>query len=170
MANNKGLKSARQKRLAGTLQHRDIVKEQNENAVANSVSFLPGTIIETPSEITDEYVKDFFKSEVNMLTTFQLLTPADLPELTQMCILLQQLREVYKELSKVSITTEFEKYDSLTKLSIKIGNRFSELAKKYFISPVARTKLALDSETLKKLTTDNKERSATSKLLSRKQQ
>ena len=53
---------------------------------------------------------------------------------------------------------------------LTIGNRFSELAKKYFISPVARTKLALDSETLKKLSTENKERSATSKLLSRKQQ
>ena len=170
MANNKGMKSARQKRLAGTIQKRDLVKEQNENAVANSVSFLPGTQIAIPAEITDDYVKDFFQNEINMLTTFQLLTPADLPELTQMCILLQQLREVYRELGKISITDDFDKYDALTKLSIKIGNRFSELAKKYFISPVARTKLALDSETLKKLSTENKERSATSKLLSRKQQ
>ena len=113
---------------------------------------------------------DSQKNEINMLTTFQLLTPADLPELTQMCILLQQLREVYRELGKISITDDFDRYDSLTKLSIKIGNRFSELGKKYFISPVARTKLALDSETLKKLSTENKERSATSKLLSRKQQ
>ena len=170
MANNKGLKSARQKRLAGTIQTRDLIKEQNENAVANSVSFLPGTKIAIPTEITDEYVKDFFQNEINMLTTFQLLTPADLPELTQMCILLQQLREVYRELGKISITNDFDRYDALTKLSIKIGNRFSKKEKKYFISPVARTKLALDSETLKKLSTENKERSATSKLLSRKQQ
>ena len=167
---NKGLKSARQKRLAGTIQKRDLVKEQNESAVANTVSFLPGTEIAIPNEITDDYVRDFFQNEVNMLTTFQLLTPADLPELTQMCILLQQLREVYRELGKISITDDFEKYEALTKLSIKIGNRFSEISKKYFISPVARTKLALDSETLKKLTDENKERSATSRLLAKKQQ
>ena len=82
MANNKGMKSARQKRLAGTIQKRDLIKEQNENAVANTVSFLPGTQIAIPTEITDDYVKDFFQNEINMLTTFQLLTPADLPELT----------------------------------------------------------------------------------------
>ena len=103
MANNKGMKSARQKRLAGTIQTRDLIKEQNENAVANSVSFLPGTQIAIPEEITDDYVKDFFKNEINILTPFQLLPQADYQNLLKCVFYCNSLEKFIENLERFQL-------------------------------------------------------------------
>ena len=142
--------SIQEHKLKGTYRaKRHAEKEKTEVIIQENLSFPVGTIIETPAEITDESVKKTYQEHINQLTFLQLLTPADLPELDEMYLTLQQLKKVRKELEKENVINDLEKYEKLTSLSLRLGKRFSDIAKKYYISPVARVKLKLENETLK---------------------
>jgi phage terminase small subunit len=161
MGRNK--KPTAQKKLEGTFRKdRDGKKPDN---------FLPSIIdtsteIEVPQTITDDYVIDAFKAHARMLCQLQLLTPSDIPELEQLYLTLQQLRQVQSKLKDLDPITNMENYSALTKLSIKLGIRFSSLCAKYYISPQARMKLQLDALNVEKVKTENK--SIAAKLLSAK--
>lgn len=140
-------KSAAEKKLAGTLKSRD--KDQLENEqIISTTCFAEGTVLDCPEEITDEYVRQFFQSHTQQLIFLHLLSPSDLPELNLMYFTLQQIRQINKQLSETDLLADLDNYDKLTKMSIKLGNRFSELAKRYYVSPVARTRIQLDAATL----------------------
>jgi len=122
-----------------------------------------------PKEITDEYVIKYFSAQINFLTKLNLLQECDIPHLTQMFIILQQLREVNKEVEKLQkdgIMKNLENYDVLVKLMSRLTERYNNLANSYYITPYNRTKLTLDALNIEKLKTENT--SITSKLINKK--
>lgn len=119
-------------------------REQSEAQVALTC-FQEGTVLEPPPEITDKFVIDYYKFHTAQLIAFKILSPADIPLLNSMYFSLQQLRDVERQIRDCDIVSDFDRYDKLTKLSIKLGNRFSDLARKFYITPQARTRLQLDS-------------------------
>lgn len=80
--------------------------------------------------------------------------------------ILQQERQIQIKLQKIDIEKDLEKYTELTKLTIKLINTFSNLSKKYFISPAERTHLELDNLQLEKAKNENQ--SIVNKILSKK--
>ena len=157
--------STAEKKLKGTFR-KDRASEQDKNEqIIATTNFVEGTQLEVPAELTDDFVKSYYKFHTQQLIKLHILSPADIQELNQLYITLQQLRKIQKEINETSIN-DLDKYERLTKLSIKLGNRFSDLAKKYYISPVARTRLQLDNELLKTKQIENS--SVIGKLISEK--
>lgn len=140
-------------------------QEQIEKAVADIIAFSADSVLEPPKNITDNFVKQYYQYHTNELIKLRLLTPSDIPELNNMYLLLQQLRKVQDRLDKLNIDTDLDEYERLTKLEIKLSNTFSELAKRYFISPTARTKLQLDKLDVEKKQAENQ--SVISKLINK---
>lgn len=159
-------KSVAQKKLQGTFRSDRHSEQEANEAVVATTCFTDGTVIEIPKEITDEYVSDYYRFHTNQLIALHLLAPSDIPELNIMYFTLQQLRAIQKSIQETSIE-DIEKYEKLTKLAVKLGNQFSDLAKKYYISPVSRTRIQLDALALEQKKAETK--SAIGKLLSNKQ-
>lgn len=149
-------KSTAEKKLTGTFRsdRQDQVNQDKNEQLIALTNFQEGTQIEAPSEITDSFVRSYYQYHTQQLIQLHILSPSDIPELNQLYFTLQQLRQVQEELQKTAID-DLDKYERLTKLSIKLGNRFSDLAKKYYISPTARTRLQLDNELLKQKQNEN---------------
>jgi hypothetical protein len=101
--------------------------------------------IECPQEITDTYIQEYFSYHTKMLISLKLLSPADIPELTDMYLILQQERQLRERMKNLDPITDAENYDRLSKLIIRLGNRFSALAVRYYISPTSRMSLQLGS-------------------------
>jgi uncharacterized metal-binding protein len=100
------------------------------------------------------------------MANLKILTYSDLPEINLMYETLQEYRKIYKKLSEINIEKDFEKYESWSKLIIRFSKRFSELAVKYCIRPVARSRLTLDMLQIKKEADTQK--TITSKLIDKK--
>jgi hypothetical protein len=126
------------------------------------------TAVEPPKSITDDYVKQAFIAHTKMLCNLQLLAAADLPELEQLYLTLQQLREIETILLKTDPVKEIDNYERYTKMVIKLGNRFTTLAAKYYISPAARLRLTSDCLNIEKNKRDLENQSIASKLLAAK--
>ena len=139
-------KTTEELKLKGTYRKdRHEERETAEKQIAELSSFTDNTIIQPPKTLTDNYVIDYFKTHTSLLIKLHILHPVDLPELELLYETLQQSREVQKQLKKTDIVKDFELYEKLTKLAIKLSHRFSQLASKYYISPSARTHLQLDN-------------------------
>jgi hypothetical protein len=126
-------------------------------------------VVECPAEITDKYIKEYFNYHTKMLINLQLLSPADLPELTDMYLTLQQERQLRTALLNLDPIADAESYDRLSKLIIRLGNRFSALAVRYYISPTARMTLQLSSLAVDKAKHETENLSITQKMLKAKQ-
>lgn len=118
--------------------------------------------------IDNDYVKQAFTTHTKMLCNLQLLAAADLPELEQLYLTLQQLREIETILLKTDPVKEIDNYERYTKMVIKLGNRFTTLAAKYYISPAARLRLTSDCLNIEKNKRDLENQSITAKLLAAK--
>lgn len=119
-------------------------REKSETQIAVTC-FQEGTELVPPPEITDPFVIDYYKFHTNQLISFKILSPADIPLLNSMYFTLQQLRDVERQIKQTDIVADFDQYERLTKLSIKLGNRFTDLARHFYITPTARTRLQLDN-------------------------
>lgn len=119
-------------------------REQSETQIAQTC-FQEGTEIVPPPELTDQFVIDYYKFHTAQLIAFKILSPADIPLLNSMYFSLQQLRDVERQIKKTDMVSDFDKYERLTKLAIKLGNRFTDLARNFYITPTARTRLQLDN-------------------------
>ena len=117
----------------------DVVIATKPNAI-----FPEGTKISCPKTIQSKYVKAYWKKLTAMLVTIRVLSPADLPQLEQLCLILEKLREVQKLYSDLDPLNDFEAFANAQKVYIALSNKFDQLGSKYYISPAARTKLTLD--------------------------
>lgn len=122
-------------------------------------------VLRVPATLKEEYVKEYYKNIVGGLKYIGVLSGADLPQIEQMCVYLQKLREVEKIFIKSSPFDE--DFDQIEKRYSRLVNQFNMLAQKYYVSPVARAKIRLDELTIKdkELSVAEKEKSAVSKLL-----
>ena len=160
-------KTTEELKLKGTYRKdRHEERETAEKQIAELSSFTENTIIQPPKTLTDNYVIDYFKTHTSLLIKLHILHSVDLPELELLYETLQQSREVQKQLKKTDIVKDFELYEKLTKLAIKLSHRFSQLASKYYISPSARTHLQLDNLELENKKIENK--SIVQKLINKK--
>lgn len=134
------------KKLEGTYRKdRDADREKVEKTLARNENILfPDDVrISCPSTIKTTYVRSYWKKLTKMLISLNVLSPADIPQLEQLCIVLEKLREVQKLFIEVSPIDE--NFEILQKHFISLSNKFDTLGSKYYISPQARTKLTLDN-------------------------
>lgn len=145
--------------------------DRHENRADNLVNeVIPAlTNVPIPVEIKDEFVKHYFAEHITFLEKLHLLQEPDIPHLTQMYLILQQLREVntkLEEVQKKGIIENLDTYETLIKLMTKLTEKYNSIAATYYITPLARTKLTIDSLNIKKLESENP--SITAKMLNKK--
>lgn len=145
------------KKIEGTYRKdRDAEREKTDLLIQKraDVIFSEDTKVSCPKTIKTKYVKSYWKKLTSMLISIRVLSAADIPQLEQLCIVLEKLREIQEVWIK---TTPFdEEYDLIEKRFITLSNKFDILGSKYFISPQARTKLTLDNLTAVKTEQDIK--------------
>ena len=159
------------KRLKGTL---NTTREKNNPSadvvIAGTSVIVPeGTKIPVPKTIKSKFVKKYFKTIINNLETLHVLSRADLPQIENLCITLEKLREVQEEFVQTSVFDE--EYDLIEKRFTRLSQKFDLLAAKYYISPAARTQLRLQDLNLVKTTQEiqkNNQSTISSLLASRK--
>lgn len=133
------------KKIEGTFRlDRDAEREKASKVIAkaDNVIFEKGIRVSAPKSLTTKYVRSFWKKLTSMLINLRVLSSADIPQLEQLCIVLEKLREVQEVWA--TITPLDESYDRIQKLYISLSNKFDALSSKYYISPQARAKLTLD--------------------------
>jgi phage terminase small subunit len=156
-------KPVEQHKLDGTfraIRHGNSVEPIMANALEVPNEILP------PNNITDNALIEHYKHHVQLLIRLNILTYSDFPEINMMYEALQEYRRLYAELQKVDLIKEIERYEVLSNRVLKFGQRFSNLAVKYCISPAARNKLTLEALQINKET--NEQKSITAKLIGKK--
>jgi hypothetical protein len=156
-------KPVSQKKLLGT--YRNDRDGNKAEPILAELMVIP-VAIDCPSTITDEYCKSYWKYHTDFLITCGVLSMSDVPELENLYITLQRLREINKKILTLDLIKDLENYTILSSLSLKLSKHFSELAGKYLVSPAARIKLKTDDLNLKKLEAENP--SIMEKLIARK--
>jgi phage terminase small subunit len=138
------------KKLEGTYRKdRDIPAEKAESVIQKSQILFPEEKrISCPKTIKTKFVRSYWKKLTSMLIQLKVLSYADIPQLEQLCIILEKLREVQETFSLLSPLDE--NFEHMQKLFINLSNKFDQLGSKYYISPQARTKLILDNLTATK--------------------
>lgn len=125
--------------------------------------------ISVPEEIKDEFVIHYFKEHINFLERLQLLQNADIPHLTQMYLILQQIREVNIKIESIKqkgILENLADYETLTRIMLKLVEKYDSFARTYYLTPLSRTRLTIDALNIEKLKSENP--SITQKLLNKK--
>jgi len=133
--------------------------------VINELIKIPENIV-TPSTLTDPYVQSYFSYHTEYLIKIGILSLSDLPELENMYISLQKLREINVKLNMLDMVKDIDTWNKLSSAYIKYSNHFSSLAGKYYISPTARAKMTYDQLNIKKL--ESEIPSLTERLLKKK--
>lgn len=136
-------KPIEQKRLEGTYR-----ADRDENRVAVSDVVPTVTAIKCPSEVKDKYCRSAFETHSKFLCSLGLLQEADMPQITSLYVLLQEVRKVAASLEQMEVTNAA--YEKLALLYVRLTDRFDKLASIYYISPAARTKLTTDMIQIKK--------------------
>ena len=143
------------KKFEGTYRKdRDQKKEKTEK----SLTLVPGMIIPKDEKVTcpktlkTPYVRKYWKKLTNNLIQLQVLSYNDIPQLENIMIILEKLREAQEQFAACSLSeaTEVVKFGVILDLVNKLTKMFNELASKYYISPSARSKLVLDVMTIEK--------------------
>ena len=135
------------KRLKGTL---NTTREKNNPSADSVIAQKPSAIfpeetkIACPKTIKCKYVRSYWKKLTAMLVSVRVLSPSDLPQLEELCIILEKLREVQSLFSDLDPLEDFDTFEKTQKVFIALSNKFDQLGSKYYISPAARTKLTLD--------------------------
>jgi phage terminase small subunit len=150
-------------KLDGTYRS-DRHENQTELSIVQHLE-VPNEIL-PPDNITDNALIEHYKHHVQLLIRLNILTYSDFPEINMMYEALQEYRRLYVELQKIDLTKDIEKYEILSSRLLKFGQRFSNLAIKYCISPVARNKLTLETLQINKEVEEQK--SIIAKLIDKK--
>lgn len=127
-------------------------RDEGKEIAEKKVCAVPGVIIprdskiSCPKTITSKYVRKYWKQLTTNLIQLQVLSFNDLPQLENMMLILQKLREAQEEFAKCNFTSaeQLGNYDMCLKIVSKLTQMFNDLASKYYISPSARSKLTLD--------------------------
>lgn len=121
--------------------------------------------IEVPKSLKTESVKKYYLNLVSGLCELGVLASADLPQVEHLCLYLQKLETAKAQFEKASVFDE--DFDKIEQRFTRLVKQFDALGEKYYISPVARSKIRLDELTIKdkELSVAEKEKSAVSKLL-----
>ncbi len=133
------------KKLEGTYRKdRDENSEKVQDVLVQNtkIIFSPDVKVTCPKTIQTKYVRSYWKKLTSMLIGLKVLSPSDIPQLEQLCIVLEKLREVQELWMKISPLDE--SYERVQKMYINLSNKFDVLGSKYYISPQARAKLTLD--------------------------
>lgn len=126
--------------------------------------FAPETKLPCPKSIKERYVRNYWKTLTGALIALGVIGPIDLPEVEALCVTLQKLREVQKTF--IELDPFDEDFDLWEKRYIRLQTKFSELGAKYYVSPVARSKIRLDDLNIQKTQQElQKNETALSRLL-----
>lgn len=147
------------KKLTGTYR-----EDRHGNEVSISEIAPTVTSVMCPSEIKDKTCRKAFETHTNFLTSLGLLQESDLPQLTSLFVMLQEIKKIAAELEQKPVTDS--SYEGLIHMYVKLTARFDQLASAYYISPAARTRLTSDMIQIQKGKLETE--SITSKLLARK--
>lgn len=152
MARGRPRKPIEQKKLEGTYRKdRDAPVERKQAEMRAVEAIFPeGTRVSCPATVTDKYVRSYWKKLTGMLVAIKVLSPADIPQLEQLCVVLQKLREVQIMYANASPADDFNEFERIQKAYIALSNKFDQLGSKYYISPSARSKLVLDALNVEK--------------------
>jgi hypothetical protein len=156
-------KPIEQHKIDGTFRA-DIHNNRTELAIVRHLE-VPNEIL-PPDNIIDNDLIEHYKHHIQLLIRLNILTYSDFPEINMMYESLQEYRRLYAELQKVDLIKEIGKYEVLSNRLLKFGQRFSNLAIKYCISPVARNKLTLENLQISKEV--NEQKSLAVKLINKK--
>ena len=134
------------KKLKGTLNPTREKKSPPADTVVDQLGaiFPEGTKISCPKTITDKYVKSYWKKLTATLIALRVLSPVDLPQIEQLCVILEKLRELQSHYSQMNPLEDFKAFSNAQTAYISLSTKFDQLAAKYYISPAARAKLRLD--------------------------
>ena len=138
-------KSAAQKRIEGTYRaDRDAAKEGAERELVQKGLAIPaGSRLRCPRTIKTRAARAYWREVTSMLTSQHILIPADLPQIEEMCILMEKLKEAQAAFQEAEPLSE--EYFPLMKACLALSKRFDQIASKYGVSPAARARLALDA-------------------------
>lgn len=158
-------KSIQQKKFEGTYRaDRDGAQEKAEKIIV-PVHSATTDLFPVPDEITNKEVRSAFNTHIQMLETVGYLCEADYEELSMMYVYLQKYKEYLAELNQIEL--DDENYDKVFNRMNRAQSKFSEIGKKYLLSPEARLKFALDTLTAKDkaIEVSKKEKSITEQIL-----
>lgn len=137
------------KKLKGTI---NTTREKREpgidTVIKNTPMIINATSVSCPKTITDKYCRSYWKKLTNGLLSLGVLSAADIPQIEQLCICLQKLREVQELFASISVTDD--NFDLIEKRWLSLSNKFDTLGAKYYVSPVARAKIKLDDLNIRK--------------------
>lgn len=138
-------KPVSQKKLEGTYRKdRDGEREKAAAALSQAGAVLPpGAKVSVPRTLRTRAGRSFFKRHVEMLIGLQVLSEPDLPQVERLWIAYEKLAEIQAEM--IELDPLDEKFPALQKSFLSLSRYFDGLAKSYFISPAARSRLALDA-------------------------
>lgn len=137
------------KALRGTLNTtREKANPPADKTIKETALILNASSVSCPKTITDRYCRQYWKKLTSGLLSIGVLSAADIPQIEQLCVCLQKLREVQEVFIQTSPFDE--DYDAIQKRWLNLSNKFDQLGAKYYISPVARSKIRLDDLNIKK--------------------
>ena len=143
-----------QKKLEGTYrQCVDGDREKAESLVASVGIFYPAdTRLRCPKTIRTTAGRRHWRAVTQNCIRLGMLSPVDLPQVERLCWLYEKIEEEGDAFRKASPLEDGFKQilDSLLKMS----KAYNELADKYYISPQARSRLALDALNVTKAAQD----------------
>lgn len=152
------------KKLEGTYR-KDRDSENTDVIIKHTSMILDVTKVSVPKSITNAEVRKYYTKLTKGLLSIGVLSGADLPQLEQMCIILQKLKEAQKQFVDASVFDE--EFDLIEKRYLRLVEKFDTLSAKYYVSPVARSKIRLDELAIqeKEISVEEKKSSAVSRLL-----
>lgn len=152
------------KKMQGTYR-KDRDSKKADPVIAQTQIILDVEKVKVPKTITSPEVRKYYKQLTQGLLAIGVLSGADLPQIEQLCLILQKLKEVQEQFIAASVFDA--DFDIIEKRYLKLVEKFDFLASKYYVSPVARSKIRLDDLNIreKELTVQEKETNAISKIL-----
>ena len=147
-------KSIAQKKADGTYNvTRDGEREKAELAIASVGAFFPpGTELKPPKSLRTRAGRREWREVTGQCIKLGMLSPVDLPQVERLCLYSEELARLAPLLQEAD--PQEDEYSRLQQLYLKAAKAYDELAGKYYISPQARSRLALDALNVTKAAQD----------------
>ena len=136
-------KSTVQHKLDGTYQA--CRHKNNADVLLADILFCPEKI-SVPDEIKklqNKKIETAFKNHVTMLIRLQSVYDVDMPDLTNLYIVLNDIYQLREAMSKIDVLENFSLYEKMQKLFLKQVVVFNTLGSKFFLTPQSRTQMTL---------------------------